>query len=256
METSFMKYDVDKSVDRIKNILKAKNSDFQEESAIPSRSKLTFTNGFYVDVAALFMDIRQSSKLTDKHNSPKLARLYRSYISESVAILNSFTECKEVNIVGDCVSGIFEGEYKSQIEEIFSAAAKLNTLVKIVNYMLEKNGIVEISIGIGICFGRSLMIKAGYSGSKINEVVWMGNVVNNASNLCNQANKDFDYPILVSNGIYKNLGEKSKKMLYEVSGIPLLYGGNIVNVPMNDWFEENCTTKTASLFEMMGFWDD
>lgn len=39
-----------------------------------------------------------------------LARLYRAYISEMVAIVNSFKTCKEINIVGDCVSAMFAGD--------------------------------------------------------------------------------------------------------------------------------------------------
>ena len=31
------------------------------------------------------------------------------------------------------------------------------------------------------------MVQAGYSGSGLNEVVWMGDVVNEASNLCGYA---------------------------------------------------------------------
>lgn len=41
----------------------------------------------------------------------------------------------------------------------------------------------EERVGIGLAYGRALMIKAGYKGSTINEVVWMGDVVNEASKL-------------------------------------------------------------------------
>ena len=96
METNHISYNIDKSATRIDDILNASNSGFEELDEIPSRDKLTFTNGFYIKVGALFVDIRDSSDLTDEHKRPTLAKLYRSYISEVVAIINSYEDCKEI----------------------------------------------------------------------------------------------------------------------------------------------------------------
>src|SRR5699024_11190722 len=152
------------------------NSNFEESSSIPNRDKLTYQNGYYVNVGAIFIDIRESSTLTDEHKRPKLAKLYRSYISEVVAILNSYSDCKDINIVGECVSGIFESRYQYQLRNMFDASAKLNSLVNIINYKLKKKGITEVNVGIGLDYGRALMIKAGFSGSSISDIVWMGDV--------------------------------------------------------------------------------
>ena len=136
METNHINYDVEKSSKRIDDILNTSNTEFEELEEIPSRDKLTFTNGFYIKVGALFVDIRESSDLTDEHKRPTLAKLYRSYISEVVAVINSFEDCKEINIVGDCVSAIFNARYKSQLQAMFSCSAKINSLIKILNYLI------------------------------------------------------------------------------------------------------------------------
>ena len=84
------------------------------------------------------------------------------------------------------------------------------------------------------------MIKAGYKGSSINEIVWMGDVVNGASKLCSVANKGYgNEPIMVANVIYNNLDDKKKSLLtpnYQYS----CYHGNIINTNMDDWCKENC----------------
>lgn len=232
-------YDVSKSAERIDTILDLDNSKFEESKSIPNRDNLTYENGYYINVGAIFVDIRQSSTLTDEHTRPKLGKLYRSYISEVVAILNSYQDCKDINIVGDCVSGIFEAQYKSQIKNMFEASAKINSLIKILNYKLKKKDIIEISVGIGLDFGRTLMIKAGYSGSGINDVVWMGDVVNSASNLCNKANKGLVKIILVSTSVYNNLDKEYQDFLnYNYS--EKAYEGDFVDGDMKEWFEENC----------------
>ncbi|MDC3424256.1 adenylate/guanylate cyclase domain-containing protein [Aquibacillus sp. 3ASR75-11] len=241
MKSNYRSYNVSNSSSRIKDIVEASNQNFEEVDEIPSREDLTFTNGFYINkTGSIFVDIRKSSELTGNHKRPRLAKIYRSYISEVVALMNSNVHCKEVNIVGDAVSGIFNAQYKNQVTEMVSTASKINTLIKIINYHFRKNGIVEIKIGIGVAYGRSLMIKAGYSGSGINEVVWMGDVVNKASNLCNEANKDTTKPILIGNTVYSNIDDDHLKSLYAKNYILDCYEGNIVNTAMNNWYENNC----------------
>ncbi|MBC8630726.1 adenylate/guanylate cyclase domain-containing protein [[Eubacterium] tenue] len=239
MKTNLKSYDVIKSAERIDKILNASSSNYEESKTIPDRDKLTYENGYYVNVGAIFIDIRQSSTLTDEHKRPKLAKLYRSYISEVVAILNGYADCKEINIVGDCVSGIFEAQYQSQLLCMANASAEINSLIKILNYKLRKKGIVEISIGIGLDYGRALMIQAGYSGSGINDVVWMGDVVNSASNLCNKANKDMTKAILISNNLYCNLPDNYKEML-NYNYLVKSYECNWINTIMDRWYNENC----------------
>ena len=65
MEASNKKYDFECSLSRIDEILNASNDSFEESDSIVDRAKLTFTNGFYVHCTALFVDIRDSSNMTD-----------------------------------------------------------------------------------------------------------------------------------------------------------------------------------------------
>lgn len=82
MKATNYKYDLDSSVSRIDEILDASNDEFVESDSIVDREKLTYTNGFYVHCTALFVDIRDSSNMTDAHKRPVLAKIYRSFISE------------------------------------------------------------------------------------------------------------------------------------------------------------------------------
>ena len=193
--TNRILYDVDKSAKRIDDILDASNSNYSDKDSISSRSSLTYTNGFYVNVTALFIDIVGSSDMTDEHRRPTLAKMYRAFISECTALMNASDQCKEININGDCVWGVFETPYKSQVDSVFSIAAQLNSLIEILNYKLEKKGYSTISVGIGMDYGRALMVKAGYSGSGLNDVIWMGDVVNSACHLANKAGRNGKQPV-------------------------------------------------------------
>jgi len=234
-------YDIDKSSGRMDDILNAGNGNYSDCSSIPSRTSLTYTNGYYVNITALFIDIVGSSDMTDSTKRPTLAKTYRSFISECTAIMNSESICKEISINGDCVWGVFETPSKSDIDTVFSVAAQLNSLVKILNYKLKKKNYSEISVGIGMDYGRALMVQAGYSGSGLNDVIWMGDVVNSACHICGKAGREYRYPIIVSSCIYSNLNEHNQNLLSQTTiDWTTYYQGNVINTAMDNWYNENC----------------
>ncbi|PTB18263.1 adenylate/guanylate cyclase domain-containing protein [Trinickia symbiotica] len=257
METNQRDYYCNDSDSRLQEILDAPAGAFEELKSIPDRGRLTYTNGFYVYCTAVFIDIRDSSKLTSSHNTPVLGKIYRSYISECVAVLNALDECKEIFIAGDCVSGIFDTPYQESINRALLATASLNSLIAHLNWRLEQKGYSTISCGIGISYGRALMIKSGFKGSGINDVVWMGDVVNEASNLCHQGNKNGRLPVQIATSVYQNLTDYHKSIVYPVyQGFadlqdiwePSQYQGDIINISFRDWLQAK---KPASQLNML-----
>lgn len=239
--TNHISYDINKSSQRMDDILNAGNGNFSDSEFIPQRSFLTYTNGYYVNITALFIDIVGSSDMTDEHKRPTLAKMYRCFISECTAIMNSQLICKEISINGDCVWGVFETPYKSDVNTAFDVAAQLNSVIKILNYKLRKKGYSEISVGIGMDYGRALMIKAGYSGSGLNDVIWMGDVVNSACHMANKAGRDGHKAIIVSSCIQSNLNEHNQNLLNSTMiDWKTYYEGNIININMDAWYDEHC----------------
>lgn len=239
MEATNKVYDFDKSLERIDEILDSDNKQYEEKDSIPSRSSLTFTNGYYVNCTALFVDICDSSKLPEYQNRPVLAKIYRSFISELVALFNGSPKCKEVNINGDCVWAVFDTPFKDDVDNVYTAACQANALVNILNYKLDKKGYKTYKVGIGIDYGRALMIKAGHKGSTINDVVWMGDVVNQACHLAAKGNAAYSCgnPIMLSSFIYRNLNDENKK-LCSFNNSHLCYQSNAVSVLMDNWLTE------------------
>ena len=237
MESTNKNYDFGASLTRIDEILDASNDSFEESDSIVDRSKLTYANGFYVKATALFVDIRDSSNMTDAHKRPVLAKIYRSFISEMVALMNGHPTCKEVNINGDCVWCVCDTKYKTDIDGVFALAAQACSLVDILNFKLKKRGYQTYEVGVGLDYGRALMIKAGNKGSGLNDVVWMGDVVNQACHLCNEANSGyFDKRVFLSNVIYDNLNDNNKKLCSKDGGRNI-YQAGIINTLMNDWLQ-------------------
>ncbi len=238
MKATNTTYNIQDSLQRMDNILNSSNI-CEEKDYIPSRDTLTFTNGYYVNCCAIFVDICGSSDLTDAHTRPVLAKIYRCFISELVALFNGESSCKEVSINGDCVWGIFEITHEATINVMIDIAAKASSLIDIINYKLQKKGYQQIEVGIGVDYGRALMAKAGYKGSSINDVIWMGDVVNKACHLCGYANKTAsDNRIMVSNVIYTRCKEEYKRF-FSYNTNRGCYHGSIVNRNMNNMLKNN-----------------
>ena len=239
MEATYSLYDHIKSVERIGEILDGLDASYENRKGIPSRASLTFTNGFYVDVTVLFVDIRGSKELATKHTRPVLAKIYRAYISEVVAVLKGNSLISEIYIEGDGVWAVFDTTTKPHVDSVFSTAAKVTSLIDILNIKLSKKGYSKIKVGIGLDYGESLYTKAGYKGSGINEVVWIGKIVGSCASLSEGGNKTWaDREVMVSTTVFNNLSDSNKKLLEWNTGRNC-YHGNIINTAMEEWVTEN-----------------
>ncbi|MFP3727478.1 adenylate/guanylate cyclase domain-containing protein [Priestia filamentosa] len=257
MRTNHQPFNLEKSLERINAILNDSNT-YHEANDVPKIEDLTFNNGKYVKCVGFFIDLRGSTDLikTQGRKSKTLARVYRAYISEIVAIVNSFKSCKEVNIVGDCVSAIFAGEKensKRPVIEALQAATASNGIMSVLNVKFKRKwgrDFKEIKAGIGIALGRALVIKAGFSGSGINDLIYMGDVVNRASKMCGLAYKEFSEPICVTEVVYSSSGSYKFGLGNSITYQDFLkenyhpkhgkvYTGDFMSKDVHDWIRDN-----------------
>jgi class 3 adenylate cyclase len=239
MQASFSAYDYNDSISRITEILDSSDSSYEEHTGVPSRDRLTYTNGYYVDVTVLFIDMRGSKILSEKHTRPVLAKIYRAYISELVAVIKGDPKISEIYIEGDGVWAVFNTTTKDDVNVTFCTAAKVSSLIDILNIKLKRKGYSEVKVGIGLDDATSLYIKAGYKGSGINEVVWLGSVVGQAAALCKNGNREwYDREMMVSKKVYDLLSENNKGLL-SWNSQRACYHGYVINIGMNEWVKAN-----------------
>ncbi|MCT3261048.1 adenylate/guanylate cyclase domain-containing protein [Lactiplantibacillus plantarum] len=259
---NYKSFDLNAAENVIKTILKDTNK-FEHLDYLPSLDgALSYTNGAYVKNTAFFIDIRNSSKLIKKEGYDRriIARFYRSYISEIIATLRSHKCCKEINIVGDCVSAIFvedkdkSTEYKdrSDVIEALESASMFNPLLGIINNIFSKHyeRTINIKAGIGIATGEALVVQAGEKGSGINKPIFLGDNVNTAAHLCDKANNE-NYPYFtltdqtVKNSCKKYIANNENQTFSDFLSVSFstedgkyFYGGNFYRVPFNDRLKE------------------
>jgi class 3 adenylate cyclase len=243
MRSETRSFDIAQSKDRLDEILIESDSSYEEVSEVPDPARLTYRNGFYFNCSSIFIDIRRSKTLTEKYKRPTLAKIYRCFISEMVAVFSGDSNCREINIQGDCVWCVINTPYKSNIDATINSMAKANSVRKLINKRFARYGIDPIHVGIGASWGRALMIKAGYSGSGINDIVYMGDVVNHASSMCSLGDSaGYNGTQYVTNDFYSNLNDTNVKLFTRKSNpgdISSVYSGDFHWNAYDEWVSQN-----------------
>jgi len=241
-----MSYDYKDGKQRIENILN-KATMVRDGNDIPGDSYFTFDNGVLGWVTAVFIDIRKSTELFQNENKTVVARIIRSFTSECIEILSGNGNQREIGIRGDCVYAIYSTPQQHDINGIMNLVAQINTLIKMLNKLFEEKSFQTISVGIGVSAAKELVVKAGRKGSGINNKVWIGSAVTEASKLSGYGNTGSVFnlinPIVVSNVVYINIievdkewDEKNLLSLVTIDG-KHCYHGDFINTDFNEWIE-------------------
>lgn len=135
-----------------------------------------------------------------------------------------------------------------QLDSIMNDACCINTFQLMFRKILIKKKLPTFSFGIGLGVSEDLIVKAGKKGTGINDLIWIGDAVIDASNLSGMANrKDFS-AIVMDSCFYENIKDLdasnehkykdfiSSKYSYELG--KTVYHTNLIEVEFNNWIEE------------------
>lgn len=159
-------------------------------------SGLTYENGIAkkgkkIETCVLFVDIRNSVALTEKHQNQTMGRVYTAF-TKAVLKLARHHLGHTRNIIGDRVMIVFPS--KNCFTNAVECAISIHHVAeKIINELFP----VDFKCGIGIDFGELRVIKVGIqrNGNENGEnkgLVWVGYPANRASRLTDFANKEVE----------------------------------------------------------------
>ncbi|OPC51645.1 hypothetical protein BAY06_04805 [Elizabethkingia anophelis] len=163
---------------------------------VPNRgdNQLTFGRGVtkrgkILRSCVLYVDIRNSVALTEKHHTQTMGRIYSAFTKAVLkAAKHHFGHIR--NIIGDRVMIVFPS--KNCFVNAVHCAITINHISKnIINKQFKE---VDFKCGIGIDYGDLKVIKVGLQrrnneGTENRSLVWVGYPANIASRLTDAANK-------------------------------------------------------------------
>src|SRR4030043_829027 len=189
--------------------------DITEGEVIPDVDDIALgKTGKEMELAMLFIDIRESTKIVDGLRRTTAAKMYKAFLwgVAKIARLNG-GELRSFN--GDGVLMAFVGDSKrtntakAALQMSWFAQEILKPKLDAVfqnNQQLSGDSI-EFDYGIGIDVGKVLVVRGGIRGENNNDLVWVGNATNYAVKL-SALSKD-GYHIYISEDVYKNMVDSS-----------------------------------------------
>ena len=211
--------------------------DITEGRVIPDVDDIALGKiGKEIELAMLFIDISESTKIVDGLRRTTAARMYKSFLwgVSKIARLND-GELRSFN--GDGVLVAFIGDNKrtnaakAALQMSWFAQKVLKPKLDAVfqnNQRLSGQGI-EFDFGIGVDVGRILVVRGGIRGENNNDLVWVGNAANYAVKLSGLSKEG--YYIYISEDVYKSMNNSSK------------FGGS----PEKDMWESRVWTDVDSI---------
>ena len=196
--------------------------------------RLTFGNkGLRFEATVLYIDIRGSTEILNKHKRKSVAKLHSAYFHTIVTIAKSLGgEVRSFN--GDGMLVFFQGTTKDSLSNAVKAAMKMVYMLtskdSSVREKMEKYS--PLDFGIGLDDGKILCTKVGISGTNNRDLVWIGNAVNKAAKLGDAMKSP--YHIGISELVYENLNDDVK--YHKTTGTSLLLGESKKNMWKHEYF--------------------
>ena len=169
---------------------------FYEKDYVPgldSDGNLTYGDGenkrgIELNSCVLYVDIRNSVALTEKHQIRTMGKIY-SVFTHCVLLAAQDDGGFVRNIIGDRVMVVFPKD--DCFTKAVDCAITINHIAGLIN---EKFSNVDFKCGIGIDYGKMNVMKVGIrkKGQEKDDnkgLVWIGYPANYASRLCDHANK-------------------------------------------------------------------
>lgn len=236
-------YDYKEGKNRVEEIL-SNNLEIKENNRLPKTDNLTFDNAYYSWVGSIFIDIRDSSSLFKNENNENISKIMKCFTSELIEILRDSDELRDIGIRGDCVYAIYTVPYKEDIKNLYFKACYCNTYIKMLNKLLKKYDLPNFMAGIGLGASKTLVIKAGRKNVGINDNIWIGDSVIDASNFSSIANTYYFENIVMSSVFYDNLYSIHKKVgkLFEKryhKEYGYCYSGKVIITEFDDWIDND-----------------
>lgn len=190
------------------------NYSVADGTVIPDVEDVEFGNkGKRLELAMLFIDIRESTKIVDGFRRVTAAKMYKSFLwgVAHIARMNG-GELRSFN--GDGVLIAFIGD--SKCTHAAKAAMQMSWFAqkvlqpKLATYFEANEQLEDVAFdfGIGIDLGTVLVVRGGIRGENNNDLVWVGNATNFAVKLSGLS-KD-GYHIYITEEVYKKMNESSK----------------------------------------------
>ncbi len=155
--------------------------------SVPKVADISHTGGKAIESAVLYVDIRNSTSITDRHNDEVAAKIYKAFLSAMVSIARYQGRGHVRGFAGDRIMVIFDNDFPAVDRAVDCAVWMQSTVEQVLSPRLQRYYSHPIACGIGIDYSKIMVVRGGTVGSTNNDIVWAGKAANVASKLADKA---------------------------------------------------------------------
>ena len=184
-------------------------------STVPQTVDVAFNEGKILQTAILFIDMRDSTSLSDGHHRVSITKTYKAFFDCIGKIISNKNGAHIRGYAGDKLMAVFSPA-DDVCNNAVDAAITIQTGIQhILNPRLQKRFGIKLEYGIGVDYGEIMVGRIGiYGGGSNSDLVWSGDATNFASKL-----SDFDGAygsgIRITTTVFNKL---TKHLTYEKGG--------------------------------------
>jgi class 3 adenylate cyclase len=165
-----------------------------------------------LEATTLFMDVRQSSDITNAFRRQTAAKMMKAFFDGAVRIVNKNGGCVR-SFNGDGILAIFIGDDRST--SAVKAAMQVKWFVQEIlgpefaGYFTNGSQVgeaLDFSVGSGLDDGTIYAVRVGIKGT--NDVAWVGRCTNTSAKLSNTTTSP--HSIAITRAVYKKLDQNKK----------------------------------------------
>lgn len=160
--------------------------------------------------------------------------IYANILKSVYDIFSEHPKCKDIISLENYVVAIIDSPFKTDIDNALDCVGKINALFKLVNRIREQKLQPKIEKGIGMNYGKVLMVKTSHSDNLV--MSWDGESLSTVVDLSTKASDEAK--VFATFTIYNNLKEEYQKLFSKVLSNDY-YEADPVNIAMNKWIIAN-----------------
>lgn len=174
---------------------------------LPTLDSIAFSDEKELETAVLYIDIRNSSDITGKHIPSNSAKIYKLF-HRAMLLAGKKYGGQVGGFAGDRIMIVFPfGIDKQPRANAIKTGIYMQYIIqRVLNPILKSKFSHPIACGVGIDFGKMLVVRVGQQGDGNNDRIWAGHAANYASKLADPISG-----ILVSDRIYDGLAAPAIK---------------------------------------------
>lgn len=237
MKSNPIPFSIDECMQRVSQILSPVNNLILEQGDLDlTNLQLHQTAVFKAACISVTIHVNRY----DIENNELLAKQYKCLISEFGAVINENVNVVEISFLRiNVMSALVKISEPGQMNSVIDVAAKLTSLLSILNKKFSSMGLGSIDIGIGIDYSNIRITNQSFSTELDNEYLWSGDAVDTSYLLSQKAKTGLlSNSLMITKSVYDCLSDRYKSF-FSYDNVNGCFSASLINKYLESWSNQN-----------------